>query len=279
MNHPNHPTLSQSSLQDFADCPRRFQLRYLEERAWPALETQPALEHERHMQRGAQFHRLVQQYFLGVPAEALSRQAAADDDLARWWPSFQTLPELEGLKARQVKAELNLSAPLGDYRLMAKYDLLILDPDGQSRIYDWKTSRKRPRRDWLAARLQTRVYPYLLARAGAQFNGGEAIAPEQIEMVYWFPEFPDQPAHFPYSAAQFAEDEAYLKRLIALIAALGEAPAPLTEDERHCRFCVYRSLCDRGVEAGPLDEAEGGWEPEAGFDLDLDFEQIAEIEF
>ena len=55
---------------------------------------------------------------------------------------------------------------------------------------------------------------------------------------------------------------------------------PLTEVVERCRYCPYRSLCDRGVEAGPLDEYA-----DAGGDLDdlsaftLDFDQIAEVEF
>ena len=43
----------------------------------------------------------------------------------------------------------------------------------------------------------------------------------------------------------------------------------------------FRSLCNRGVEAGPLNEIDLEGEPDTdlGFDLDLDFEQVAEIEF
>ena len=53
-------TFSQSSLQDYFDCPRRFQLRYIEQVAWPAVETEPMLENERRQQAGLHFHRLVQ---------------------------------------------------------------------------------------------------------------------------------------------------------------------------------------------------------------------------
>jgi hypothetical protein len=37
---------SQGSLQDYVDCRRRFQLRYLDQLAWPAVEAEPLLEHE-----------------------------------------------------------------------------------------------------------------------------------------------------------------------------------------------------------------------------------------
>ena len=142
-------------------------------------------------------------------------------------------------------------------------------------ILDWKTSRRRPRREWLAERLQTKVYPYLLVRAGAHLNDGQPLAPEQVEMVYWFANFPDDPAHFVYDAAQYEADEAYLASLVERI---GNPPYPRTSDERDCRYCRYRSLCQRGVEAGPLDEMDET-EAGAGFDISLDFEQIAEIEY
>jgi hypothetical protein len=52
----------------------------------------------------------------------------------------------------------------------------------------------------------------------------------------------------------------------------------MTEQVELCRFCVYRSLCNRGVQAGALSENEQEAEGESlGFDFD--FEQIAEIEF
>ena len=57
---------SQSSLQDYNDCPRRFQLRYIEKLHWPAVEMEPALENEHRQQEGQLFHRLVQQHIIGI---------------------------------------------------------------------------------------------------------------------------------------------------------------------------------------------------------------------
>ena len=97
-------------------------------------------------------------------------------------------------------------------------------------------------------------------------------------MIYWYANFPTLPLRFPYSDAQVEEDRAYLTNLIEEIANLGESPALMTSNEKRCRFCVYRSLCDRGISAGPFDELDEDSSPD-DFDLDLDFEQIAEIEF
>ena len=55
-------SFNQSSLQDYLDCQRRFELRYLLRLSWPAVEIEPALENERFLRRGSIFHRLVHQH-------------------------------------------------------------------------------------------------------------------------------------------------------------------------------------------------------------------------
>src|SRR5512138_2657043 len=142
-------TLSQSSLQDYLDCPQRFKLRYLDRLSYPAVETEPTLENEKHQQEGEYFHRLVQQYLIGIPAEQIAKFANTPN-LQRWWQNFQNSKDLTGLREALPKQsegsrdllglypEATLSAPLGKYRLLAKYDLIALQ-DGKVTIYDWKT--------------------------------------------------------------------------------------------------------------------------------------------
>src|SRR5512135_2793344 len=172
---------SQASLQDYVECRRRFQLRYLLQLQWPAPEAEPAEELEQHMLDGATFHRLIHQHRLGIPAGQL--QPDEEGPLAEWWRAYLASPPPD-LPARQYP-ELALSAPLGEHRLIAKFDLLAIDPTRRAVIVDWKTSRKQTA-TWLAARLQTRVYRYVLSQTGAHLNDGAAIQPEQIRMVYWF---------------------------------------------------------------------------------------------
>src|SRR3972149_805587 len=106
-------TLSQSSLQDYHDCPRRFELRYLQRLAYPAVETEPALENEKHQQEGEYFHRLVQQHLIGIPVEKLA-PLANTANLQRWWENYQ-MADL-GISGYTKYTEFSLSAPLGSYR-------------------------------------------------------------------------------------------------------------------------------------------------------------------
>lgn len=267
-------TLSQSSLQDYHDCPRRFELRYLQQLAYPAIEAEPALENEQHQKEGEYFHRLAQKYFVGIPKEQIQKLANTDN-LQRWWENFVqsgNLTSLTGLTG--LKTEITLSAPLGELRLVAKYDLIATD--GKTFfIYDWKTYRKRPKNEWLAIRWQTRVYRALLAQAGTHLNGGKPIAPEQIEMIYWFADFPNEPARFPYNTEQFKRDWDALTRFAEEIASASNYPK--TDEVSRCSYCPYRSYCNRGVRAGDALDAE--LESEAEEMFDINFEQIGEIEF
>lgn len=267
-------TLSQSSLQDYVDCAQRFKLRYLDRLSYPAAETEPTLENEKHQQEGEYFHRLVQQHLIGIPAEQIAKFANTPN-LQRWWENFQNSKDLNGLQNRSgLYPESTLSAPLGKHRLLAKYDLITVQ-DGKAVIYDWKTYRKRPRNEWLTARMQTRVYRALLVQAGVHLNNGKPFEPEQIEMVYWFADFPEEPAHLPYTSAQFQRDWDTLMKLSEEVASASSYP--LTEDRQKCLFCTYRSYCERGVRAGDIEQAEAEREAEELFDVN--FEQIGEIAF
>lgn len=279
MTLPGDFQFSQGSLQDYVDCPRRFYLRYIRRLAWPAVVSEPIAEQEARGYAGQAFHRLVRQHLLGIVGVELAEGATliVGDALSRWWRNYLQSPPADLPAARYP--EIGLSAALAGHRLVAQYDLIAVEPGKRAVIVDWKTTQRRPAPGWLAKRLQTRVYRYLLARAGRHLNGGQEIAPEQITMIYWFAEFPQEPASFSYDNDQYAADEAYLARLIAEIARGEEADFPLTPAVERCGFCLYRSLCARGVKAAAGDEEAFDAEDATLVEGAFDFEQIAEIAF
>ncbi len=263
--------LSQSSLQDYVDCSLRFKLRYLDRLSYPAIESEPALENEKHQQEGEYFHRLVQQYLIGISSEQIARLANTPN-LQKWWKTWQEFGN--GQNFGDIYPEVTLSAPLGNYRLLAKYDLVNVK-DGRATIYDWKTYRKRPRNEWLAARMQTRVYRAMLVRAGAHLNSGQPFESEQVEMIYWFADFPNEPERFDYTSAQHHRD---WDMLLKLADEVHSAPTyPQTDDRQKCAYCTYRSYCERGVRAGERNDAETEMQAEELFDVN--FEQIGEVAF
>ena len=268
---------SQNNLQDYLDCPRRFELRHILRQAWPALESEPVLEQEQLMAEGRQFHKLIQQFIVGLPAENLE-ESAVSASLSHWWANFLQSSPLNDLPLKRF-VEHYLSCPSGGYRLSAQYDLLAIEPGKRALIFDWKTSARKPGREFLKNRMQTRVYRYLLVEAGAKLNNNLPLIPEKVEMIYWFAEYPNEPERFLYDEKQFAADRAYLSHLIAEIAGQELGQFILTSDEKKCAYCNYRSLCKRREKAGNWNEQEE--EPAAvnAPQVDLNFEQIGEVEF
>lgn len=271
----NNFQFSQASLQDFKDCRRRFYLRYVQKLAWPALEAEPVLENEAWLQQGAEFHRLVHQYLQGVPSEMLSKRISGKN-LSSWWENFLMYTPVE--ISNQLFPERVLATQLEGHPLIAKFDLVAIEEKTTLVIYDWKTSRHPGSRSKLAQRLQTKVYPYVLAKAGNPFLDGEDISPERIKMVYWYASRPNEPEVFQYRSSIMQLDEEVISQMIMEIDRLSVIEDfPLTEERSLCGHCVYRSLCDRGKKAGDLDAFEDEILP--GIEETLDFDHIQEIEF
>jgi hypothetical protein len=294
-------SFSQSSLQAYADCQRRFWLTYVERLPWPAVEASPVQEHELLMRLGAQFHLLVQRAEIGLDHDLLTHRLPAPLD--GWFAAYQNARPADLPRAGEpgVRTEVeriltvrfplttdeNLSAPNAAVKLTAKYDLIAADAEGRVIIVDWKTGRRRPEPALLRDRLQTKVYLYVLVEAAPALGWG-VITPEQVEMRYWFTASPHQPMTFHYDSAQHAANGRDLRRLlIQLTAGRTVADFPLVVDTdanraRLCRYCAYRSRCNRGVLPGRLDELDDLDEmatSSAPLGLDFDLDDISEVAF
>lgn len=273
MKLPPEFTFSQNNLQDFIECPRRFELRYLLRQPWPAIQSQPVLEHEQHLRRGEIFHQMIQQHQIGLPVERISAQAY-DQTLLAWWEDYlgsqpHPLPERRFV-------EHILQTTFGNYRFLAKFDLIAIQPGEKMIIVDWKTGRRKPPRSILSRRIQTRLYPFLLWKCSGALDKTTPYSPEQIEMIYWFTADPLSPEHFPYSRKQAERDGEYLLELVQEIEQDARTFFPLTSQEQRCSLCVYRSLCNRGITAGSAeDEMDEEVDDER---LDIAFDQIGETE-
>jgi CRISPR/Cas system-associated exonuclease Cas4 (RecB family) len=251
---------SQHSLSDLEDCPRRFYLGYMARQAWPLIESGPmgmdTLKYQAYLQRGALLHTWIERYWLGIKGEGMK---GGDEELAMWWSRFVNT-DFGDLPPQRLP-ELALIAPIGEYRLYARFDLLALpaqspipNPQSPFVIIDWKTLRSEnplPYR-FFRDRLQTRAYLYVLATAGAPFNAGVALEPEQCVLRYWLANFSEKPwVEIAYSRAEYEQDKQRLLRLIEGVAQRSDDDlfnAPTT-DEKKCTYCQYRTLCNRKGDA------------------------------
>lgn len=251
MTLPVEFIFSQGNLHDYLECQRRFQLRYLQKLAWPAVTSEPVIELEKHMRRGQAFHHLAQQYWSGIPSEKIARQIS-DPDLWSWWQSFDQFAS--SISTGTAYPEVLLTAPLAGYRILAKFDLLVVQPDGAIQVFDWKTSRHRTSQERLLAHPQTRIYRWMAVTSTSEWLDGLHVKPDQVSMTYWFANDPTSPEYLAYTTDAMTADERYLKELIEDITLRSENAFELTSDNRSCQFCQYRSLCDRGISAGLEDD-------------------------
>ena len=287
---PSTFAFSQSSLQSYVNCPRRFWLAYVEELTWPALEVAPYDEHEQLLRRGAQFHRLVERAEAGMSKELLSQ--GLDHPLDEWFESYLRHRPAD-LPTGIVEVERVLSMPLaveaGRSRLAARYDLIAVGGDDENRrvvILDWKTNQRPTRRSLLQQRMQTLVYPFVLVEASAGLPWGP-VSPEQVEMRYWFTAAPAEPVTFHYSSDLHAANRARLNDIFNdILRGERQADFPKVADtdenrRRLCSYCVYRSRCDRGIGAGSLDEFDEAEFPDSNLEDALDFtlDEVQELTF
>jgi len=132
---------------------------------------------------------LLHQVFIGIPPELLI-SSLRSDELRGWWEAFSRSGLRDTLPEKQYPEKI-ISASLGGHRFVAKLDLLACSPGGRWVIVDWKTSTHRRPSKFLKNHIQSRLYPFLLVLAGSSLNNGQPLLPDQVEMIYWFANFPD----------------------------------------------------------------------------------------
>ena len=250
MTLPFDFTFSQSKLQDYLDCPRRFYLRHIKNLAWPALEIEPPLVMEKQVENGSRFHQMVHQFLIGFPSAIIRQHVQDEPILVKWWDNFERCALIKRLGKNRL-VEHMLALTVADFRVVAVYDLIAWDTPDVITIIDWKTAQHRPKRRSMLARVQTGLYPYIVKRSFHHISGMSETQPE-IVFTYWYSEFPTLPETISYTAQMDQSFDEQLHNLISKIASLDHDGFDMTENIRHCLYCRYRSYCNRGSTAGDL---------------------------
>lgn len=245
------PRISAHALTARDRCRRLFALQYGERLYWPGPVREPGPE----AARGEAFHRLVQRHRLGLAPEV-------PPDLADLWARFLASPYADpagtGGETGRVWTEQVLQTALEGVPFTVRYDELRLEGEDWT-ILDWKTG---PRREAeLAASWQTRLYRFVLARAGRSLLAGDrppgapyvpvaAPPPERIRLVYWLVA-EERPVAFPYGTFDFAADKE-LFREVALAAKQPLAALAGPDDPDACSACRFESYCHPRARPAPV---------------------------
>ncbi len=244
--------LSQSKINTWQQCQRKFQLRYVAGQGWP--EPPFAAETTSVMEQGELFHSLAaQSYLLGD--SFVFDPADLEEPVAEWWSRF-SIEKPQPKKGQRVRVEATLTANVtAKIKLVGRLDLLMVG-DNRLEIFDWKTGRPRResdlRNDW-----QTRIYLALLYQS-RQILDVAGIEAEALSITYWYPREPQKSVTIRYSEAWHAENWAELLQLAGEIESRLEQPEsvwPLTSQLATCGRCPFNAICGREPEAEPEEEA------------------------
>ena len=265
---------SASMLQDYVDCQRRFELKYIQKQSWPSIPIEPVLALEELISRGRQFHFLVHQLFTGIPLASI-KNAINDTTLREWFDRLILF--YNGQAWKKNLSELLIVSQLNQYRLIAVYDLIVQTSDGKVAIYDWKTSLHPPKKAFLKMKMQSVIYPFILFENLNSLFPSEAIGDHSvISMNYWFPAFPENLISYEYKKIIHQENRELLLNLLEEIhKKIKTGQFKKTDNVRLCKYCQYRSLCDRGVCAGMGDELSFD---SASDEIIIDFDALPDMD-
>lgn len=263
MNLDNHFSFSQSSLQSYLNCRYQFFLRYVQKLSWPSALLDPWNPAEIERQAGIRFHRLAQNFFLGVSKEVIRTHAVNDDDTRMGVWVSNLIDTFKLLVDSEASPEMTITGKIGPFSATAKFDLLVIKPH-EIHVYDWKTSRHAPKVGWLRQRVQTRLYPLLALHAYRHRNDRDRIP--RIIFTYWEASFPANPIIFSITENDLRQSQEYL---IDLMTEITHQPADrfykTTQPDR-CAYCLYRTYCHRQLnDASNLELEQDMWF--SGFEL------------
>ncbi len=220
--------VSQSSLNLWQTCPRKFQHQALQNLNLPLIANAK-------MEQGKRFHLLMQQQELGLD---IANLAAGDPQLQKWISTFAKNPP-KMIDSSRRYPESTYTFALAGYILIAVFDLLILG-DRQGQILDWKTHNRPIAEAILRSSWQTRLYLYILA-AKTKF------LPEQISMSYWFAETAAT-VEITYCLQDHQQTHQEIIQILGEMAAAEASQffPQLPLDSPVCLKCEFNYRCERG---------------------------------
>lgn len=237
-------SLSATSLQDFLDCRRRFQLKYIDQISWPQPLNAVNIKQLEAMTRGREFHQLMQQHFLGIPDEKLLK--SIDDNTLKTWFINTINSEICKIDQAENLTEYRLSTYISDTLVTGIIDLVIIQPESSLKIIDWKTGLAKPNPQFYVSRIQTRLYPLLIAQSPlfhAHLTYKRSF--DKIEFIYWFTHFPQLPIINQYSPEKFDLDKVLLAELVNTIQNTHVDEMKMTTNLNTCRTCHFQVFCGR----------------------------------
>lgn len=247
--------ISQSQIQSFQECHWQYFLAHVQKLAWPTPVTPAFQKNAENLRLGKAFHLYVHRTIQGILPTV---HTAPEPAIAKWienFIAFNPLPE-----NAVIYSEKEVTMLSDDFIWLGEFDALAIQ-ENQLTIFDWKTSAKPGNEKTLRASPQTRLYLYLLFENRFRFAANKELMAENLEILYWYPNFPTAPVRIQYSHEQALADEAYLRHTANSMRSDKPEDYPQTTDENKCARCRFQTFCHRGTDLQDVDtdEMDSDW--------------------
>ncbi len=231
---------SQTQIQDYMLCPRRYFLSHIQKITWPEPLSPSFQKIEESNRQGKAFHLFLNRLIQGVSYKELVSQVY-ETELNLWLKNFKKYNPLP--ENAKIFSEVELSAIYKEILWIGYIDAAAFLP-GKIQIYDWKTSRNIGDPNVLVKSPQTRLYCFLSMLNHENYkNYCGSITPDQIEMIYWYARFPSNPIHLPYSPELFEKDLIYFKDMAEKLCHENRTDYPQTIQRNNCHVCRFQTYC------------------------------------
>jgi hypothetical protein len=228
---------SQNSLNTFSKCPLKFKMQYMEDISWKN-DSPMDVEYYKSMKVGLDFHLICERYFSRLPLGIED----SNEELIKWIKALKDkMPLREG---NIYFPEYEIKMAKNHIKLQAKYDLIIIKPQGQVEIWDWKTENRKLNGKEMEKRFQTIVYTYVL-KEKAQEMFQVDIKPENIKMIFWQPQYEEENIEINYSQIKHDENEKFINGIITNINSY-DFQKDFNKELyiKQCRFCEFNYFCN-----------------------------------
>jgi len=222
---------TQSSIVTFMQCPLKFRYRYFDGLYGSDDETLKGS-----FEKGNKFHLLAERYFKEIDTDVNYIKEKELKEL------FEKLKEKYPIEANcRYFSEYEIRENAEKIRLMARYDLIILKPNGRVQIVDFKTNKRKISKKSIEESLQTKIYLYLLKENyKSVFENIRKI--KNIEMIYYQTEYSEENFTVKYDDELHEKNKIFLSETIENIEVFNFDEYEKKE-VNHCKVCEFKNFC------------------------------------
>lgn len=196
------------------------------------------LEYYKGMKIGLDFHLICERYFSGLTLGIDN----SNEEIIRWAEALKDKMPLS--KDNIYLPEYEIKMIKNNVKLQAKYDLIIMKPQGQIEIWDWKTESRKLNEKEMEKRFQTIVYMYVLREKCKEILDID-VHSENIKMIFWQPEYAEKVIEINYCQIKHENNEKFITEVIDNINHYDFSKDFNKElYSKQCRFCEFNYFCN-----------------------------------